>query len=240
MGSAPFHLPREKYGSPKGTSVFTLNQSLFFSKIGVCFFFKSQFVFFFENRTLFFWKSEFVFWKSEFVFLIGAWLFRKSEVVFFENRSLFFENRSLFFENRSLFFWKSGFDFWKLEFVFFENRSLFWKKSEFVFWKSEYWPQSLCCHSALEFEQNQWQIQGRGRGVRPPFIFRPNWGPKKLFGDRPPPYLRVWMTAPPPPPFPLSEGLYSSFSIKTKSDFQKTNFDFNWNKLRLSINIDVP
>ena len=40
------------------------------------------------------------------------------------------------------------------------------------------------------------------------------------------------MTA--PPPFPLSEGLYSSFSIKTKSDFQKTNFDFNWNKLRLT------
>ena len=128
------------YGSPKGTSVLTLNQSLFFSKIGVCF--------------------------------------------FFENRSLFFENRSLF---------------WKKSELFFENRSLFFSKSEYAFWKSEYWPQILCCHSALEFEQNQWHCQGRGRGVRPPFIFWPKWGPKKLFGDGPPPYLRVWMTAPPPP-----------------------------------------
>ena len=39
-------------------------------------------------------------------------------------------------------------------------------------------------------------------------IFRPNWGPKgpkKIFGDRPPPYLRVWMTAPPPPLIRRSE-----------------------------------
>ena len=42
------------YGSPEGTSVLTLNQSLFFSKIGVCFL-----------------KIGvcFIFWKSEFVFL---------------------------------------------------------------------------------------------------------------------------------------------------------------------------
>ena len=37
-------------------------------------------------------------------------------------------------------------------------------------------------------------------GPGPPFIFRPNWGPKGrkniCFGD-PLPYLRVWMTAPP-------------------------------------------
>ena len=97
MGSAPFHLPREKYGSPKGTSVFTLNQSLFFSKIGVCFFFfKSEFVFFFfenrsllfENRSLFFWKSGFDFWKLEFVL-------KKIGVCSFQNRSLFFENPSI-------------------------------------------------------------------------------------------------------------------------------------------------
>ena len=36
-----------------------------------------------------------------------------------------------------------------------------------------------------------------------PLIFRPKWGRKgrkKFFGDRPPPYVRVWMTAPLPHP----------------------------------------
>ena len=128
------------------------------------------------------------------------------------NRSLFCDKRSMllskigvcflkigvcFFETRSLFFWKSGFDFWKSEFVFFS-------KSEFVFWKSEYWPQILSCHSALEFEQNYWRIQGRGRGTCPPpapaFIFGPNWGPKgrkKTFW-RPSPSLSQGLDDPPP------------------------------------------
>ena len=40
----------------------------------------------------------------------------------------------------------------------------------------------------------------------PPLIFLDL--KKIFFGDRaPPPYLRVWMTAPPPPHPPLSEGL---------------------------------
>ena len=51
--------------------------------------------------------------------------------------------------------------------------------------------------------------EGSG-GPNPPLIFRPNGGPngrnflflggraKFCFWDRPPPYLRVWMTAPPP------------------------------------------
>ena len=43
---------------------------------------------------------------------------------------------------------------------------------------------------------------GRSRGgARSPPIFRPNWGPKgreNLFLRPPPPYLRVWITAPPP------------------------------------------
>ena len=49
---------------------------------------------------------------------------------------------------------------------------------------------------------------GEGPGP-PPLIPRPNWGPEgpKNFGEGPvPPYLRVWMTGPPPPPF-LSQGL---------------------------------
>ena len=117
MGSAPFHLPREKYGSPKGTSVFTLNQSLFFflnrslfffSKIGVCFFDRS--LAFSKIGGSFFWKSEFVFWKSEFIFLkIGVWfleigvcLFWKSEFVLKKIGVCSFQNQSLFFENPSI------------------------------------------------------------------------------------------------------------------------------------------
>ena len=44
-----------------------------------------------------------------------------------------------------------------------------------------------------------------GEGA-PPFIFRPNWGPKdrkNIFLRPGPPYIRVWMTG----PIPLSEGL---------------------------------
>ena len=44
------------------------------------------------------------------------------------------------------------------------------------------------------------------RGAWTPLIFRPKWGPKgrkNYFGDCPPPYLMVWMTAPPL----LSDGL---------------------------------
>ena len=164
------------YGSPKGTSVLTLNQSLFFSKIGV---------FFFENRSLF--------------------SFRKSEFVFFENRSLFFENRSLFFwqsefvffENRSLFFGKSGFEFWKSEFVSFENRSLFFSKSE------------LAPGSALSFcswvRAKSVADPGGEPGGPAPRLFldqtEARRAEKRLFGDRSPPYLWVWMTAPPPPPY---------------------------------------
>ena len=39
-------------------------------------------------------------------------------------------------------------------------------------------------------------------GPGPPLIFTPNWGPKggkKFFWDRAPPFVRVWMTGPPPP-----------------------------------------
>ena len=54
--------------------------------------------------------------------------------------------------------------------------------------------------------KTQWWILGKGPGgPPPPLIFRPNWRPKgwkKVFETAPPPYLRVWMTRPPP----LSEG----------------------------------
>ena len=49
-------------------------------------------------------------------------------------------------------------------------------------------------------------IPGAGPGGPPPPIFRPSWGlkgRKKVFWRPDPPYLRIWMTAPPP----WSEGL---------------------------------
>ena len=161
----------------------TLNHSFlfFFSKIGVCFIFL--------NRSLFFWKSKFGFFENRSLFFLKIGVcFLKIGVYFFENRGLIFGNQSLslIFKNQSL--------FWKKSELFFENLSLF-------FSKSEYWLQILRCHSALEFEQNQWRIQGRGRGGPAPLYFsRPKWGPKKFFWDHPPPppYLKVWTTAPLP------------------------------------------
>ena len=60
----------------------------------------------------------------------------------------------------------------------------------------------------------QWRIRGRGLGARAPLNFRPNR--KNVFGDRPrlskglddrpPAYLRVWMTGPAPRPT-LSQGM---------------------------------
>ena len=48
-------------------------------------------------------------------------------------------------------------------------------------------------------QKSQWWIQGRG--PVPPLICGPNWSPKsrKNF-ETGPPYLRVWLTAPPPAP----------------------------------------
>ena len=51
----------------------------------------------------------------------------------------------------------------------------------------------------------QWRIQGRGPGIPgPSLIFGSKWGPKGgktcFFWGHPSPYLRVWMTPPPPPP----------------------------------------
>ena len=49
--------------------------------------------------------------------------------------------------------------------------------------------------------------RGGARETHPSLAFRENWGPKgrkKNFGDRTPPYLRIWMTPlPPPPPLPV-------------------------------------
>ena len=42
----------------------------------------------------------------------------------------------------------------------------------------------------------QWWIQGRGPGGPPPPYFWRLEGPEKKFLRPPPPYLRVWMTAP--------------------------------------------
>ena len=171
------------YGSPKGTSVLTLNQSLFFSKIGVFFFWKSEFVQFSKIGVCFFWKSEFVFWKSEFVFLtIRVCFFRKSEFVF----------------------WKIG--VWILEI----GVCLFWK-SEFVLFKIGVGPRFCAVILLLSSSKISGGSRGGAGGPGAPFIFRPNWGPKgrkKTFWW-PLPSLSLGLDDR-PPPSPLSEGLYSS------------------------------
>ena len=61
---------------------FFLKIEVCFSKVGVCFY----------------RKSEFVFWQAEYAFIENRSLFfGKSEFVFFENRGLIFGNRSLSF-----------------------------------------------------------------------------------------------------------------------------------------------
>ena len=76
-------------------------------------------------------------------------------------------------------------------------------------WKHEYISYSVTLIKPLEDPRTkspdwlQWWIHRKGP---PPLNFRPNWGQKKWFWDHPP-YLRVWMTAAPPPhpppPHPL-------------------------------------
>ena len=71
--------------------------------------------------------------------------------------------------------------------------------------------------------------EGPGGGPTPPLIFRLNWGPKgwKFFlGDQPPPpYLRVGMTPPTPPP-PLSQGLDSALISKCVKTLPYVSIDF--------------
>ena len=63
------------------------------------------------------------------------------------------------------------------------------------------------CHGWQDHSSSQATLHGGGaRGAWPPLIFRPNFFSKKkknLETAPPPPYLRVWMTA----PTSLSEGL---------------------------------
>ena len=54
----------------------------------------------------------------------------------------------------------------------------------------------------------QWGIQGRGPGARVPPLFLDQTEArrvgKKFFETGPPPFIRVWMTLPPPFPYDLS------------------------------------
>ena len=77
-----------------------------------------------------------------------------------------------------------------------------------------------CFLSLLMNNSYQWRIQGRGPGgPAPPLIFSPDLGPKgrkKIFFWRPPPpppppYLRVWMTARPPPRLIRSSGSAAAY-----------------------------
>ena len=162
---------------------------------------------FFENRSLFFESRTLCLSKIGVCFLkIGVCFYRKSEFVFWQAEYAFIENRSLFFENRCLFFWKSGFDFWKSEFVFFENRSLFFENPSIG---PRFWAAILLLSSNKISGGSR---EGAGEPAPPPLYFwtklRPE-GPKKNFLETTP--LLISGSGWPPPPSPLSEGLYSSF-----------------------------
>ena len=69
------------------------------------------------------------------------------------------------------------------------------------------------CSVRFDCRRFQWRIQRRGPGNLPPLPLFLNQtearrAEKQIFGDRPPPpYLRVWITAPHPPLIRLSQGL---------------------------------
>ena len=164
---------------------------------------------FFENRSLFFESRTLCLSKIGVCFLkIGVCFYRKSEFVFWQAEYAFIENRSLFFENRSLFFWKSAFDFWKSEFVFFENRSLFFENPSIG---PRFWAAILLLSSNKISGGSR---EGAGEPAPPSPLFldqtEARRAEKKLFGDHPPPYLRVWMT---PPPLPLIWRSLFQFSL---------------------------
>ena len=66
-------------------------------------------------------------------------------------------------------------------------------------------------------ETYQWRIQGRGQGGGAPPLFldqtEAQRAEKNFFGGCPPPYLRVWMTAPPVSGSPTAYQLINKIAI---------------------------
>ena len=80
-------------------------------------------------------------------------------------------------------------------------------------------------------ECNTVAVAGPGEGPRTSLIIRPNWGPKSqknfCFETGPPPYLRVWMTPPPPT-------LIWRSGAATKLTLNDSNLALTW------IKVDFP
>ena len=77
-------------------------------------------------------------------------------------------------------------------------------------WGSRLYYYKLSILIVIRFIHEHWRIQGRGLGgpPPPPLFLEQNEvrrAEKMFFADWASPFLRVWMTCPPPPP-PLSEG----------------------------------
>ena len=165
--------------------------------IRVSFFRKSEFFFFFLNRSLFFF-------------------FRKSEFVVWKSEFIFLKIGVWFLEIGVCLFWKLEFVLKKIGVCSFQNRSLFFEYPSIG---------PRFCAVILLWSSNK--ISGRsmeGAGESGPPLSLDQTEAQKHFLETAPSLSQGLDDR---PPFPLSEGLYSSFSIKTKFDFQKTNFDFN-------------
>ena len=98
---------------------------------------------------------------------------------------------------------------------------------------------SLYCPKTIgrrSVTSGQWWIQGKGL-AGPTLIFRTNWGPKdwqKFFLRLgPPPYLRVWMTVPPP----LSEGLDLPLQVTMVAKFLELN-NLSWQRQPFALSND--
>ena len=81
----------------------------------------------------------------------------------------------------------------------------FYQTSEaFTPWMKPQGDTSVTDTRRTKFKVTRKTVADQGEPPPCPHNFRPKWGPKGpkyFFWDRaPPPYLRVWMTAPPPPP----------------------------------------
>ena len=98
------------------------------------------------------------------------------------------------------------------------------KTSNFLIISAERWAIAIPCKQSLHSSGG---FRGGARGTRAPTLFLDQTdsrrAEKSFFGDLPPsPYLRVWMT--PPPPAPLSQGLDTVLHFRRVSKVRSSTF----------------
>ena len=97
------------------------------------------------------------------------------------------------------------------------------KTSNFLIISAGRWAIAIPCKQSLHSSAG---FRGGARGTRAPILFldqtEAQRAEKSFFGDLPPsPYLRVWMTPPPPP---LSQGLDTVLHFRSVSKVRSSTF----------------